>query len=783
MRISNTQQGISNLPAVLRTALQAGHQVVLASLALLFTSAFAQGEWAIPQAKLRFDVELQGKPTHAEAGYFLTLPDGGILPRPCPVTRVMASDGSELPSYALWWNQWGLSLVFKGPPGGGKVRVYVEPSQVLKIWKPASGLTPSAILCSDPESYNMDAARALAGLGRIGSRVRCWNYGGHPRAPLCVPGDLGGRPPPCSLYLLAHVVSRADGKTWIAPFTHVGTAQVRVDGTEIVPRERVEKWGGTGQYVDMSAGIHRVEVLAACPSPGTFARGYGVMWLTWAPANATIHELGGARPAGVPMPGTSKQASRVLRKDEVVRSGRCRVVGTAARDGGPVAAFNLRPAHTYLFRGERPVVRYELRAVVEGNPAGTEYTWRFGDDTAARGETVEWLFPGAVDREVSLTASLSGRKSQCARSFYTYSTMRTSLNRPADREAFRSACLTMLKASPPDADPTAGWDDSMWRNLFRVLEIGEGEDLLDYLFNARWDVVSEKLQRGRRKRLEDLFILGGAHTDPDSALKWIERLRRGAKPERDGQLQVEAAETLMYYSGDTNRLERAAAVLRPVTRSRDAAGSLAKVRFADVAFMAGNLNEAVRLYGEVQNAFRAPQPGSEEEPGSERGRGRVRERGRDRDALRGTAADRLTSRDERIADWKSVAVLDAAASEMVRSLIEQRYYEEALWELAAWEQRFPLSKVSGDFIILEAQVYIALGHHLRARRALEAYCRQVDASSYMAEAIEQLLYCMTKMGAPDNEMREFCEAMKKRLEFHPAVEQIDAMLRQLDNES
>ncbi len=153
----------------------AGSLLVRNALASLFAAASflsptaqAAGEWAVPQAELRFTLKLTGRPTHGSAGYFVHLPDGGIMPGPHAVTTVVASAGRSkkakpqvLDSYTLWHSKTsGLSLVFADPGKNAKsVDVYVSGSTKPKPWTPASGLTPSSLLCVEPGKAGINDAR------------------------------------------------------------------------------------------------------------------------------------------------------------------------------------------------------------------------------------------------------------------------------------------------------------------------------------------------------------------------------------------------------------------------------------------------------------------------------------------------------------------------------------------------------------------------------------------------------------------------------------------------
>ena len=227
---------------------------------LCFTIAATCGaaDWRVPQATVRFGVKLGSRPTHASAGYFVQLPDGGILPKPFPKTQVFCGD-KPVKSYVLWQNpESGLGVVFETPSQGGEVAIYLSPARQLSTWTPASGITPSAILCTHPGRGSKADALALAKLGAVPWSVYYRNRPGERRAPLSLPGDLSGRSGPCALYMLAYVATSDPGKTWIAPLAFGGGTEVRVDGKPVVPAKRNNKAGGTGQdsYTQVGHGGH-----------------------------------------------------------------------------------------------------------------------------------------------------------------------------------------------------------------------------------------------------------------------------------------------------------------------------------------------------------------------------------------------------------------------------------------------------------------------------------------------------------------------------------------------
>ena len=158
-------------------------------------------EWQVQDSAIRYRLELERKPTHPSAGYFVHLPDGGILPASTVTTTVvMTEDGKVLPSYLLWQNSdSGFSIVFGDPGSQARtVYVYALSGKVPQPWKPDCGITPSAILCALPGRDSIAAAMGLAKLGRVDSAVHAINHGGIPKAPFSIGDNVTGRPRPGS---------------------------------------------------------------------------------------------------------------------------------------------------------------------------------------------------------------------------------------------------------------------------------------------------------------------------------------------------------------------------------------------------------------------------------------------------------------------------------------------------------------------------------------------------------------------------------------------------------
>jgi len=353
--------------------------------------------------------------------------------------------------------------------------------------------------------------------------------------------------------------------------------------------------------------------------------------------------------------------------------------------------------------------------------------------------------------------------------------------------------LDMFTAWPENRAPTENWEAAHWNNLFRTLEMNKGRRLLAHIFKERWDDIEPKLSPERRQKMLDIFLDFLPRLDPDAAMKWTERLEQQARDrEEAAMMQIRRAEIALYYKGDP---EAARACLTPILRRRseDEPSEWARIRFGDIEFLAGDLDRATLLYGDVQDRAqvelgdmtgarpaapaRSANPADRlSTPGLARSRAELDTRRRaSREEGNARGGGFTVSTPDTVEDWKKNAIVDAAASETIRNLLEQDYLYEGLQALRNWERYFPLSKVSSDFILREAQYYMAVEDWRRAAAILEAYVDQVDASSFIPDAVDALLKCKIRLNEPKESIDAFIADMKKKLEFHPIGHSLDSL--------
>ena len=127
-------------------------------------------------------------------------------------------------------------------------------------------------------------------------------------------------------------------------------------------------------------------------------------------------------------------------------------------------------------------------------------------------------------------------------------------------------------------------------------------------------------------------------------------------------------------------------------------------------------------------------------------------------------------------DLKHGALQEVSLSENVRSLTGDNYLLEAEQALLVWEMEFPLSKITGDYLLRESALYMKMKDWKHARPMLEAYCRQIDASSFLPDAASMLITCVEGSKAPSSSIVEIIEKVKGRLKYHPVAAKLDRFL-------
>lgn len=754
------------------------------SAVLLFSGAMAHAApaWQEPKAKLRYLLEITAKPSHSQCGVFVNLPDGGLLSGRPPVPQVMTADGKILESRLLWQNvERGFDLVFESPGAASNVEVYMLDSGKSEFWSPDSSLKPSPILGARPGVESLDAARSLTKFAKSPENVTADPHSGFGPAPFSIGGDLKARPKPGVFYFLAHVVPPRAGDYWIAPHQLNGETETLVNGKKLEPKQEFQAWGGRGENVELTGGLNRIEVFQTAPGSGGYATKMGptsgLMFLTWKPPGEVMTKTTG-RGENI-----KKAAARVVGSSEIARSGLAAVTAVERKDGAPTASALVEPTMLYWLEGEEALALCTLKALPSANPADTQYTWTLPDKSTAQGAEVSWVFPGFAGSNATLIAKSAKGISKVSLPVYATTFFNTAdLNDPDAVESFRTAMSTMLSAAKGvQPDPLLAWSPSFWNMVFRTIDGAKDKAFLEELLMQHAPAVSRALKPDQVAWLQDRLLEPLVTSDPDAALKCIAFFKSAYRdPARLQELKLREAEIGVLSKGD---FATALATLAPLASGNTPIAGKAEIRLGDIAFLKGNLNEATSHYAKAQGMARARRNAAPADPTSgllyEQALNEVappKESESPKPATTSSLTERIRAAQDKKGQTKSAALQEVSLSENARTLMKAGYLPEAAAALDAWETEFPLSKVSGDYILRESEWHMKSGNPGRAYPMLAAYCRQIDASSFLPDAVSLLIECSAGLPDANAQTAEIVKGVLGRLKYHPVAPKLEAFL-------
>lgn len=777
---------------------------------VLVLSSVGYAEWHDAAAQVRVQIATVGSPSHDSAGYIVVIPDGGILPG--SKVSIITESGARLKSALLWHSRDnGLAVVFEAKVNSAeKLYAYISMGQS-PVWTPDTGLTPSYYHVTDPSVADMRAAQALRKLGPVKpqvhfDRMEPFDQGKY-SADYALMSDVTGRPRPMSVYALTYLDISEAGKVFFAPSIGPGTTmELRIDGKVLEHRRVHPAWGGMGDEVNLTKGLHLCEVLAFSAGIPAGATDEGIMFLCMKLPGTKYKDIAGVwgedetktqYPPGCKK-GEPKQASRPVMSSEIVKSGRCVVKDIEQKAGKPVAGVSVEIAENcWGLASGAPALVCVLKSIAVSNPADTEYTWSFNDGSQMNGATVVRFLPGMQEQRIMLTASTKAGQSKCSVPFYGYSDVESNLDEEKCRTNIRSAFLGSIRAFPLEKDPTATWSENIWACFFASQELGKGEALLAEVLTKRWKFFKPKMTLDQQEDLKEKFFQFVSYYSPDQAIAWLkEGARTSPDMEERKRMNLLMAEVYMYHKIDYEQAKKLLKEIAGGGRNSDSA-IRAQIRLGDVAFLERDLNTANNYWGAVQNGVDISRDILEGSAGSKEWKPTSLKKAKSKEEKAAEAAvaaaaakkdkkkgakkeDAFTSAikdgNANVDNWKQVAVMETTLATEVISLMNQGFWDEAYKNLHLWERGFPLSKISGDYIIQEAQYFEKTGNIQRARILLEAYCDNVEASAFLAKAAGNLLTLMVNARDDKKVIVEFCEKMKKRFEFHPLADRMNDMM-------
>ncbi len=666
-----------------------------------------------------------------------------------------------LESECVWHNpDEGFAIVFERPTVGLAVWIYVKGAEQLNLHSPSSNLKPGLMVYVQsvaPGSADLRGARQLANESPPGRNAR---FG---RA-----DEIRSRNNPLwrddnhfLSYYTGYLNPRQAGATWISTVSQDGS-RVLVDGKTVAtwpagkPREQGQR-GEVGGTVTLSDDIHHLEYLHY-QSTGALE-----MLLAW--------RLPGQSPGRLPAE---------LRKANYIHSGQARLVGAESRDGTPLPLISAEHLnHLWLFEQPIFLIRCSAR-MARNNPEDSVYAWRIGNSPEIRDDELLWLLQGK--REVAIRLSVTSEKGQASAQIPFYLRQHTSsasIDNPNHRQAYRRAFLNMCRALPTGESPARQWTGDMWQTLLEVLEPYQGSQLLIELFDRSYEDIRE-MPPETRHRLQDYFFEIIRYTDKQAAPEWLQKFQTDAE-DRNRRLhwQLTHIDFLLYDMGATNDARR---IIRQLQRAsgNPEISIRADIRDGDIERLAGNFEQANRIYSRAQDRYAALRRSQQTRQSLEASSGSTL-RGADATPeareRRRSATLRQAQR-ARVEDWRVMAVRGSMHAETIRELIRTEYLFEARDAIAQWEIEFPRHKIAEDLLIVEAEYYMTIGNYPRAVMLLANYREGVGMTNFLPMAMQMELESLLQM-EQDDAIRELIKEIQRRLPNHPVSETAARVLETL----
>jgi outer membrane protein assembly factor BamD (BamD/ComL family) len=121
---------------------------------------------------------------------------------------------------------------------------------------------------------------------------------------------------------------------------------------------------------------------------------------------------------------------------------------------------------------------------------------------------------------------------------------------------------------------------------------------------------------------------------------------------------------------------------------------------------------------------------------------------------------------KKVDDWKIYTVHDASMYATITAFLAQDAIAEAFQKLTDWENESPQSKLTGEFPLTEAKVYVHVEDYRRAINALEAYRKSVTMSAQLADAMKLEIDCLQRIN-DTTRAKEIAADFLKRFPGHP----------------
>lgn len=731
------------------------------TITLSLSLAQTPSGWDVPAATLCVDVHVQRDPDHPDLGVFVKIPDGGLLPGKHPVPEARDAQGKPLESLIVGYHPAdGLGVLFARPADGDTARIYIRGSATPPPKPDNPRLIPSVLYFTKNGNASLETAKRMAKEypPAQGAFFSTWSCIGSMVNPFGPDDDF-------SSWYVGCILLEKSEKIYFATVSDEGS-EFWIDGKLIHswPGIHTRDGGAKGQrgdHVELSAGLHRIDYYHF------EARGKQEAQLTWRRKGVTegpVPEL---------VTGFARSGEGAIRR-------------IALKDGRVCAVIkgNTEP-NGYFWTGDQPLSLFTLNYTgLDHTEPALSVAWEFEKNKRISEPIIEWLVsgdPDLVTPTVTLAVSNAhGVARTSTRLVCPWTPPQLSLDSSGDRLNFRKAFFNMLRAVPKPGDPCADWKTDHWDILIELLEPYRAGPILYEIFTRAFDTL-QKRPPEQRWALEDRFIETlRLQRDDRQLLDWISRLEANERNNsRKFRWKDERVCAYLYDINDLVAAKREVVFLKEAAIAPDQT-QIAALRQGDLERALGNTEAAVKFYKDAQERYR-----SRNKIGMAGGRmayvGPRRRAAAETNAVDSAASKRpkmqsLASQ-KKIDDWKIYTVHNASMYSTIMTYLSQDAVPEALQKLNDWENESPASKLSGEYPLAEARIYIHVEDLRRAVNALSTYRKSVTMSAQLADAMNLEIECLQRMNNK-KQIKEVAEDFLKRFPGHPFEERMKEALAQ-----
>jgi len=693
--------------------------IVLALLA--FAVRAAPPDWSVsPGAVLRVDVRVDALPDHKDLGVFVKIPDGGLLPGKYPVPDVRDAAGKPVEHVIAGYDQTdSLGVLFAQPDSGDTVHIFVKGSPTPPPKPEKNRLYPSVIYYTKNGGAALDTAKRMADEypPAVGAHFGEWTCIGSMVNPYGPDDDY-------SSWFVGAILLKQKENIYFATVSDEGS-EFAIDGKTVAswPGIHTRDGGAKGQHganVELAAGLHRIDYYHF------EVRGKQEAQLTW-------RRKGIVNKSGLPE-----------LVNEFAKSGSGAISGIVFKDGrrGAIIRGNNQP-NGYFWTGEKPLNLFTLSYGGIADESSS-VTWEFGRHKRISEPSIEWIVPGDADMlsyPVTLAVSnKAGIARTSARLVCPRTPTKLSFDTPNDRLSFRKALYNMVRAVPSPGDPCADWNSDLWSILVDLLEPYRAGPILIEIFTRGFETL-QKLPPEQRWALEDRFVETlRLQRDGKALLGWVNKLEANEKTNaRKFRWKEERVCAYLFDLDDPAAAKREVAFLKEAAIA-PAQTQIAALRLGDVERILGNTDAAMKFYKDAQDRYR-----SRNKTGMAGGRLGFVDPKKRRVIPEANDVSKVSSKkpkppslfsQKKIDDWKIYTVHDASMSATIASFLTQEAIPEAFQKLSDWENESPQSKLTGDFLLTEAKVYIHVEDYVRAINTLDHFRKSVTMTAELADAMK-----------------------------------------------